>query len=298
MRFLITGSSGFIGSALVETLRSQGEEVVRLLRTQDNLPDDAIGWDPEREKYNLKDFEHFDAVINLAGENIASGRWTEEKKRKIHDSRVNGTKALCRCLAKLQVPPKVLVSASASGYYGNKGDEVLAEGNQNGAGFLAAVCRDWEAATEPAKRKGIRVVHPRIGMVLAANGGALAKLVTPFKMGLGGVLGSGKQYISWITLDDLLNAILFAIKTESLEGPINVGTPHPVTNEQFTKTLGEVLNRPTVMSVPDFAAKLAFGEMADEVLLSSVRMLPVRLREAGFAFKHPEIKEALREVLK
>lgn len=298
MRFLITGSSGFIGSALVETLRSQGEEVVRLLRTQDNLPDDAIGWDPEREKYNLKDFEHFDAVINLAGENIASGRWTEEKKRKIHDSRVNGTKALCRCLAKLQDPPKVLVSASASGYYGNKGDEVLAEGNQNGAGFLAAVCRDWEAATEPAKKKGIRVVHPRIGMVLAANGGALAKLVTPFKMGLGGVLGSGKQYISWITLDDLLNAILFAIKTESLEGPINVGTPHPVTNEQFTKTLGEVLNRPTVMSVPDFAAKLAFGEMADEVLLSSVRMLPVRLREAGFTFKHPEIKEALREVLK
>jgi len=241
--------------------------------------------------------EGLDAVVHLTGENIATGRWTAEKKAKIRDSRVGGTRVLCDSLAGLKQPPKVMVCASATGYYGDRGDELLTEESTSGTGFLAGVCREWEAAAKPAVQKGIRVVHLRFGMVLSGAGGALAKLLPPFRMGLGGVLGTGRQYISWIALDDLLGVIAHALTTEALQGPVNAVTPNPVTNQEFTRTLGWLLSRFTVFPIPAAAARLAFGEMADEVLLASQRVQPTRLLATGYRFRYPDLEGALRHSL-
>jgi uncharacterized protein (TIGR01777 family) len=235
--------------------------------------------------------------VHLAGENIASGRWTAEKKARIRDSRVNGTRRLSEALAQLSVPPKVLVSASAVGYYGNRGDEILREDSPSGSGFLAGVCRAWEAATEPATQKGIRTVILRNGVALSPNGGILAKILLPFKMGAGGVVGGGKQYLSWIALDDMVEAIHHVLITGSMQGPVNIVAPYPVTNQEFTKTLGHVLGRPTLVPVPAFAARLAFGEMADELLLASARVEPSRLLATGYTFRYPDLEGALRHLL-
>jgi uncharacterized protein (TIGR01777 family) len=238
-----------------------------------------------------------EAVVHLAGENIASGRWTAARKARIRSSRVMGTRTLCETLARLSQPPKVLVSASAIGYYGDRGAEPLWENSAFGTGFLAEVCRAWEEATQPAVQKGIRVVLLRIGIVLSPAGGALAKMLIPFQLGLGGVIGSGNQYMSWIALDDVAGVIAHALVTDTLQGPVNAVAPYPVTNREFTKTLGRVLRRPTVFPLPGFAARLAFGEMADALLLASTRVEPKRLLATQYVFRYPELEDALRHLL-
>jgi uncharacterized protein len=234
--------------------------------------------------------------VHLAGENIAE-RWTAAKKVRIRDSRVKGTQVLCEALAHLASPPKVLVSASAIGYYGDRGEEILTEESAPGTAFLSEVCRAWEAAADPARQKGIRVVHARFGVVLSTAGGALAKMLPPFRLGLGGVLGSGRQYLSWIALDDAVGAIQHAIVTDALQGPTNTVAPRAVTNQEFTKTLGAVLGRPTAVPFPAFAARLMFGEMADELLLASARVQPVKLAASRYGYRYPELEGALRHLL-
>ena len=241
--------------------------------------------------------EGFDAVVHLAGEPI-TGRWNATKKRAIRDSRIKGTRLLCETVAGLSSRPRVLVAASASGYYGDRGDEVLREESEAGSSFLSKVCQDWEAATEPAAESGIRVVNLRIGFVLSPAGGGLAKMLPAFKMGVGGKIGSGKQYLSWIAIDDLVQIILFAITTEVLKGPANAAAPNPVTNSEFSTTLGRVLGRPAIFPMPAFAVRLAFGEMGDELLLASARMEPARLRRAGYQFRFPQLEGALRKLLR
>ena len=240
----------------------------------------------------------FDAVVHLAGENIASGRWNAARKAAIRDSRVNGTRFLCDALAGLARPPKTLVCASAVGYYGDRGEERLTEESPPGTGFLAEVCREWEAASAPAARKGIRVVALRIGMVLSPKGGALARMLPLFRAGLGGVIGGGRQYVSWVALDDLPGIILHALQRDDLRGPVNAVAPRPVTNREFTEALGKVLSRPTPLPVPAFALRLAVGgEMADALLLSSARGIPRRLEETGYRFRFAELSAALRHLL-
>jgi uncharacterized protein (TIGR01777 family) len=257
----------------------------------------AIAWDPAAGRIDAARLEGFDAVVHLAGEPIAEGRWNEAKKRRILESRVAGTRLLCETLARLSSPPRVLVCASAIGWYGDRGDETLTEDSAPGGGFLADVCRQWEAAADPARAKSIRVVHLRSGVVLTPAGGALNKMLTPFRMGVGGVVGSGSQWMSWIGLDDEIGAILHALVTESLSGPVNAVAPRPVTNREFTKTLGGVLGRPTVMPMPAFAARLVFGEVADALLLSSQRVQPARLEATGYRFRHPDLAGALAHLL-
>lgn len=292
MKIAITGASGLIGSALIPALEARGDEITRVVRTTPKAGE--IEWHPNRDGVNLSSFEGFDGIINFAGENIAAGRWTDEQKRKIRDSRVNGTHLLSEAIAKLNHKPRVFICASATGIYGDRGDELLDEQSESGGGFLAGVCREWERATEPASKAGVRVVNLRFGPILARQGGMLAKLLTPFKMGMGGKVGSGKQYISWVSLDDAVRATTFAIDDPSVHGPLNVVSPNPVTNEEFTKSLGHVLNRPTALAMPAFAARLAFGEMADEMLLVSQRVAPKKLSAEGFQFEHPGIEGALR----
>jgi uncharacterized protein (TIGR01777 family) len=297
MKILISGSSGFVGKALAPFLSTGGHDVRPLVRTVAQKEDHLPIWNPERRLIDRSRLEGFDAVIHLAGENLGKGRWSRRKKARIRSSRVEGTRFLCESLAGLANPPKVLVSASAIGYYGNRGDEVLVEDSGPGAGFLADVCREWEEATEPARRAGIRVVNLRIGVVLSPAGGALAQMLPPFQAGAGGVLGSGQQYISWIAIDDLAGVIEHVIHDERLEGPVNAVATHPVTNREFTKTLGRVLGRPTVMSIPAFAARMALGEAADEVLLASARVEPKMLSQTGYSFRYPHLEAALRHVL-
>jgi len=296
MNILVTGASGLIGTALVSSLTSSGHEVTRLVREQPKHGEKAAHWEPMAGSIDANALEGVDAVVHLAGENIAE-RWTPTKKAKIRDSRVKGTQLLCETLAHLSSPPKVLVSASAIGYYGHRGEETLTDVSPPGRGFLAEVCRAWEAATEPAKQHGIRVVLLRLGVVLSAAGGALAKMLPPFRLGLGGVLGSGQQYMSWIALDDVVGAIQHALVTEALQGPTNAVAPRAVTNQEFTKTLGKVLGRPTAIPLPAFAARLMFGEMADELLLASARIQPTKLLASGYQFRYPELDEALQHVL-
>ncbi|MBI4323331.1 MAG: TIGR01777 family protein [Candidatus Omnitrophica bacterium] len=279
MKILVSGSHGFLGSALVPFLIPRGHQVTRLVRPYDPAALDGV-----------------EAVVHLAGENII-GRWTPEKKTRIRDSRVNGTRVLAESLARLAPPPQVLVCASAVGYYGDRGEERLQEDSPAGSGFLAEVCREWEAATLPAVQQGIRVVNLRIGMVLSPQGGALAKMFPAFRLGLGGCLGSGRQYLSWIALDDLLEAITFALAAPNLRGPVNAVAPTPVTNRAFTKTLGRLLGRPTLCPVPAFAARLVFGEMAQELLLASARVMPAALLASGFAFRYPDLDGALRHLV-
>ncbi|MBI3457993.1 MAG: TIGR01777 family protein, partial [Candidatus Rokubacteria bacterium] len=270
MHVLVTGSTGLIGSTLVPFLTAAGHRVTRLVRPASGPPEPtARAWDPAKGLLNAADLEGVDAAVHLAGENLASGRWTAPRKARIRASRVGSTALLCDTLAGLAAPARVLVCASAVGYYGSRGDEVLREESGPGTGFLAEVCRAWEAATAPAARRGIRVVHTRFGVILTPAGGALATMLLPFRLGLGGRLGSGAQYWSWITLDDVVSAIAHAIATDGLAGPVNVVAPTPVTNGEFTATLGRVLGRPTLFPVPAFALRLLLGDMARELLLAS-----------------------------
>jgi uncharacterized protein len=296
MKILISGSHGLVGSALTKSLEAQNHEVFRLVRHAPNSQTE-VEWSPDRYSIALARIEGFDAVVSLAGENIAEGRWTDEKKKRIRESRVKGTKLLGDALANLSAPPRTFICASAIGYYGNRGDEMLTENSERGNDFLADVCAEWEQATALAAEKGIRVVNARFGIILDQEGGALKKMLPPFRMGVGGKLGSGKQWMSWITLDDVIGALNFALTNEALQGPVNYVAPNPVTNTEFTKTLGKVLSRPTLFPVPAFAIKLLFGEMGETLLLGSLRVQPARLAEAGYSFKHAELGAALRDIL-
>src|SRR6266850_1577635 len=294
MKILISGSHGLVGSALIKSLEQDGgHEIFRLVR---HYPESSseIEWSPDRYSIALARIEGFDAVVHLAGESIAEGRWTDEKKRRIRDSRVKGTRLLGDALANLSSPPKTMISASAIGYYGNRGDEVLTEASAAGKDFLSDVCVEWEKATALATEKGIRVVNTRFGIILDANGGALAKMLPPFRMGIGGRIGSGKQWMSWIALDDVVGGIKFALTNETLSGPVNFAAPNPVTNAEFTKTLGRALSRPTIFPIPAFGVRLVFGEMADALLLSSQRVAPANLIKAGYQFQYLGLREALR----
>jgi uncharacterized protein len=297
MKVLVSGSSGLVGSALLPALGGAGHQIVRLVRSRPRPGEASILWDPSAGRLDVAGLEGLDAVVHLAGESVASGRWTSGKKARIRDSRVGGTKLLSESIARTSRPPRVLVCASAIGYYGNRGDEVLLEDSPPGNDFLAEVCRAWEAAAEPATRKGLRVVPLRFGVILSGAGGALAKMLPPFRLGLGGVLGSGRQYMSWISIDDAVGAILHALATEPLRGPVNAVAPQAVTNLVFTKTLGRVLSRPTIVPMPAFAARAAFGEMADALLLSSARVEPARLKATAYRFRHPDLEGALRHLL-
>jgi uncharacterized protein len=301
MKIVVTGATGLVGSALVPSLVAGGHSVVRLVRRQSDAG--AMGnvadalWQPERGEIDAAAIAGCDAAVHLAGENISEGRWTEEKKRRIIESREKGTRLISETLARLDPRPCALVSASATGFYGDRGDELLTEESASGKNFVARVCREWEAATEPARSAGIRTAVLRFGIVLAREGGALAKMMTPIKLGVGGKLGSGRQYYSWITIDDAVAAIRHALENEEVSGPVNLVSPQPVTNGEFTAALGRALGRPTLFAVPAFAARLAFGEMADELLLASARVEPARLKATGFEFKHPTLEGALNHLV-
>jgi uncharacterized protein (TIGR01777 family) len=293
-KILVSGSSGLIGAALVPALQSNGYEVVRLVRGAS--ASGRVGWDPAR-PLAPEWVSGFEVIIHLAGESIV-GRWTEAKKRRIRESRVQGTRALAAALAKAPQRPRLLISASAIGYYGNRGEETLREDSSSGDGFLPEVCREWEAAAEPASKAGIRAVQMRFGVVLSALGGALQKMLLPFRMGVGGKVGNGRQWMSWIAIDDLVGAIQHVIKTDTLRGPVNGVGPGPVRNAEFTKTLASVLSRPAIFPMPGFAARLAFGQMADELLLASQRVEPAKLMASGYVFQKPDLSTALEDILK
>ena len=290
---LVTGGTGLIGSALIKALSVQGHIPERLGR--DSSTSELV-WDPASNSIDAERMVGFDAVVHLAGENIAS-RWSSGVKRRIRDSRVNGTRLLAATLASLDVRPRVLVCASAIGLYGDRGDEILDELSQPGEGFLAGVCKEWEAAAEAADRVGIRVVHARLGIVLTPRAGALKSMLTPFKLGAGGIVGNGRQYWSWIALDDAVNALIYCIHNPLLRGPVNVVSPRPITNYEFTKTLGRVIKRPTIFPMPAFAARTVLGEMADALLLSSARVMPERLKANGFVFRYPDLQGTLEHML-
>ena len=296
MNVLMTGSSGLIGSALTAFLSSGGHQVRRLLRVPSSETN-AFSWDSARGTFAPGALEGIDAVVHLAGENIAGGRWNSVRKGLVRNSRVDDTRQLCEALANLESPPKVLVAASATGFYGNSGNQLLNETTEPGKDFLSEVCIDWEQATAPAREKGIRVVHLRIGIVLSPLGGALKQMLVPFKLGVGGSLGSGDQYMSWIALDDLLGVVLYLLNEESIHGAVNAVAPYPVTNKEFTKTLGKVLRRPTIFPVPAMALRLAMGEMAEALLLSSTRVDPAVLKAKNFQFTYPKLEDALRHLL-
>lgn len=297
MKILVTGAHGLVGSALIPFLTTEGYQVRRLVRTNAHEESGDILWSPELKQVDSTKLEGFDAVIHLAGENIAAGRWTEEQKQKIRDSRVIGTRFLSEILANLKLPPKVFISASATGYYGARSDDIVSEGSAPGDDFLADVCREWEAATEMAAKKNIRVVNARFGIILSASGGALKKMLPPFRLGVGGRLGSGRQIMSWIALDDVVAGLYHILNTVDLRGAVNFVSPQSLTNWDFTKALGAVLKRPTVFSVPAFVIKTIFGEMGEALLLNGVNVEPKKLLESGYTFHFPEIKEALRHLL-
>lgn len=295
VKILVSGTSGTIGSALMPALKARGHEVVRLKTGVGHGPDE-IAWDPLR-PIDPALVSGFDAVIHLAGENIF-GRWTARKRAAIRDSRVQGTQHLCQALAQASQKPRVLLAGSAIGYYGSCGDEALTEESSLGLGFLAQVSRDWEAGAKPAAEAGIRVVNLRTSVVLTAKGGALRMMLTPFKLGLGGKIGSGRQWMSWIAIDDEVGAIIHLMNDHSFSGPVNLAAPNPVTNSDFTKALGGVLHRPTVATIPAFAVKLVLGsEMAEETVLASQKVMPRRLPANGYVFKYPELEPALRSLL-
>lgn len=295
-RIAISGASGFVGRALIAHLERSGHEVLRLVRGSASEPH-GVRWQPDTGELDGRALGAVDAVVHLAGENVAGGRWTPARRAAIAASRGPTTERLARSLARLPVPPRTLISASATGIYGDCGDARLDERTPPGQGFLAEVAQAWEAATQPAASAGIRVVHLRIGMVLDQSGGALARMLLPFRIGLGGRLGSGQQWVSWIHRQDLVAAIAFLLGQESLRGPVLAVAPEPVTNREFTRALGRALRRPAVLPVPAFALRLLFGAMADELLLSSQRATPRALLTAGFQFAHPNLAEAFAAAL-
>jgi uncharacterized protein (TIGR01777 family) len=301
MEIVVTGSSGLIGSALVPALLAKGYRVIRLVRRKATVvrPDGSTEafWNPMMKQIDDKALDNCEAVIHLAGENIADGRWDEEKKRRVRDSRVKGTRFLAETLARLERPPEVFICASAIGYYGDRGDEVLTEESPPGSGFLPEVCCQWEAAAEEARRAGIRTLHMRTGLVLSRQGQLLKRMLIPFKIGLGGKIGDGRQWMSWIVIDDVVGAFLHVLEDDTISGPVNVVAPQPVTNHEFTRTLGRVLNRPAFLTVPAFALRWAFGEMADELVLASARVEPRKLLDSGYKFLYPTLEAALRHLL-
>jgi len=298
-KILISGASGLIGAALVPTLRSNGVGITRLARAGAGLSststEEHVLWDPAQ-ALSPAAVSGFNAVIHLAGESIV-GRWTPAKKARIRDSRVAGTRNLAQALARAKEKPEVFVCSSAIGYYGNRGDELLKEESSSGTGFLPEVCREWEAAARPAAEAGIRTVQIRTGVVLSPNGGALGKMLLPFKLGVGGRIGDGRQWMSWIDIEDMVGAIHHILKTDLLHGPVNLVAPKPVTNAEFTKTLARALARPAIFPMPAFAARLAFGEMGEEVLLGSQRVEPTRLIMSGYPFRFRELRTSLESVL-
>lgn len=296
MKVLVSGASGLIGGALARRLMAAGHDVIPLVRRAPQPGERGVRWDPEAGTIDRPALEGADVVVHLAGENVF-GRWNAAKKQRIRESRVRGTRLVSEALAVLARKPEVLLAASAIGYYGDRGDEALTEQSPPGGDFLAQVSRDWEAATEPARRAGIRVVNLRFGVVLSRSGGALATMLPPFRLGLGGPVGSGKQMLSWVTLDDAIGAILHVLHDGSFTGPVNVTAPNPVTNREFAKALGRVLGRPAIVPVPAFALRLAFGSEGAEMLQSGQRVLPARLLASGFQFQDVEAEAALRRLL-
>jgi hypothetical protein len=291
---LITGASGFVGKALTRALRARGYDVMKLVRHPPGeldevqwAPGDFVAWPEEK---------RLDYVVHLAGEPVF-GLWTPEKKKRIRDSRVVGARTIAEFVASRAQKPKTLVSASAIGVYGSRGDEELTEASAPGSGFLAEVAKEWEAASEPARKAGIRVVHPRIGVVLGKHGGALKQMLLPFQLGLGGRLASGKQWFSWIALSDMLNLLIFAMENPKIDGPLNSTSPEPVTNAEFTRVLAFVLNRPAIFPVPEFVLQRLPGNMAEETMLSSERVIPKKALEAGFKFLYPDLIDALQAEL-
>ena len=301
-RVLVSGVSGPIGTALLPTLKASGAQITRLARGSAGHPahsggdEQRIAWDPAQ-PLSANAVSGFDAVIHLAGESIV-GRWTDEKKRKIRDSRVLGTENLALALAQAKEKPQVFICSSAIGYYGSRGDELLHEESAPGEGFLPDVCREWEAATQAAADAGIRTVQIRTGVVLSPKGGALGKMMTPFKLGVGGRIGDGRQWMSWIDVQDMVGAIHHILKSDLLRGPVNMVAPKPVTNEEFTKTLASVLSRPAIFPVPAFVVKLAFGEMGETVLLGSQRVEPTRLVTSGYPFRFSTLRASLENVVR
>jgi uncharacterized protein (TIGR01777 family) len=294
-RILVSGASGPIGSALLWSLKSQGFAVTRLVRKAATGPDQIV-WDPSR-PVSPDTVSGFDGVIHLSGESIV-GRWTEAKKRKIIESRVQGTKHISEAIAKAAQRPRVFISASAVGYYGSRGDEILREESTSGDGFAAEICRQWEGATESAIEAGIRTAKMRFGVVMSAEGGALPKMLPPFRLGLGGRLGGGHQWSSWVAVADVVGAIEHVLNHDTLHGAVNTVSPNPVTNAEFTTTLASVLHRPAIFPMPPFVVKLIFGEMGEELFLGSQRAEPAKLVASGYKFKHPFLKNALEDILK
>ena len=297
LKIAVTGSSGLVGRALCDVLTTGGHHVVRLVRNRETRTSEDVLWDPIEGTVEEEGLKGLDAVVHLAGEPLLGLRWTEDKKKRIWASRVEGTEHLASALARLRSPPKVLVCASAVGFYGNRGDEPLSESAKQGKGFLAELCGAWEEAARPAARMGIRVVHLRTGLTLTPAGGALGTMLLPFKIGVGGRLGSGRQYVSWIDHDDLLSLIMHVIHTSSIRGAVNATAPYPVPNAVFTGTLGRVLERPTVIPVPGLAVQALFGEMGMEMLLNGQRVQPAVAEKTGFEFMYPGLEESLRHQL-
>lgn len=298
MDVAVSGATGLVGKTLCQALDDGGHSIRRLVRNATPLSNQAIYWDPANGVLAPEALEGLDAIIHLAGEPIAAGRWTSARKARIRSSRVKGTQLLCERLAACSVPPPLLISASAIGIYGNRGDESLDESSGPGRGYLSEVCQDWEAATRVASAAGIRVVNLRLGLVLSPTGGALASMLPAFKLGLGGPLGPGTQWMSWIHMDDLIGAILHILMDDAMAGPVNAVSPEPVSNGTFSKALGRAIGRPAILPAPAPLLRIVLGEMADELLLSSARVLPGQLIESEFAFRHPDLECALQDIFR
>ncbi len=291
MKIFVTGANGLIGKRLVESLRQSGNEVTRLTR-RPPTSDDERQWDPQAESMDSSVFSGCDVLVHLAGENIGEGRWNEKKKQRIRESRVASTNLLAKTIAGMTPKPQAFIVASAIGYYGDRSDEVLTEDSTAGEGYLADVCKDWELAADPARDVNIRTAHIRTGVVLAKEGGALKSMLTPFKLGVGGIMGNGKQYWSWISIEDIVRLFQFAVENESVAGAINGTAPNPCTNKEFTKALGKAISRPTIFPMPAFIAKILLGEMAKPLILASARVVPEKAQKLGFEFKQTELVEA------
>lgn len=297
MKIVIAGASGLVGSSLVPFLKQQGHQVLKLVRKQKDLLQDEIYWNPEKGILEADSLERSDALINLAGENLASKRWTPTFKKQLWDSRIKSTTLLRDKLIQLKKPPSVWLNASAIGFYGNRGAEVLTEKSRKGQGFLSDLCQKWEEVTQVPDSINMRVVQMRFGMILSKNGGALKKMLLPFSLGLGGIMGDGNQYMSWITLEDVIQAIAFILTAPNIKGAVNVMAPESIQNRIFTKALGHALHRPVFFPMPAMIATLVFGEMAEALLLSSARVEPQILEESCFHFVHPSLEQAFRQIL-